>query len=226
VAVSPDGKYAYVAINGEATVSVIDTAEDKVIKTISVGKNPIGIAVSPDGGFVYVIYDSHTMDRIDTLTDDIRSFELKIKAYGITVSPDGKYVYVTGIPYAVSILNTITCKIDIVDVDAELGGYYIYGAAVSPDGTNVYFSFALGGTLGVIDAATREITNTGVAVGSSSKGIAVTQDGKYVYVVNEPSGTVTVIDSETYKKSGEIKVGKNPIALGQFIGKSPIYPPS
>ncbi len=54
VAVTPDGTLAYVTNLGSNNVSVIDTASNSVIATVSVGTAPYGIAISPDGSLVYV----------------------------------------------------------------------------------------------------------------------------------------------------------------------------
>jgi YVTN family beta-propeller protein len=43
--------FAYVANEGSANVSVIDTATNKVVATVPVGNNPFAVAVTPDGGF-------------------------------------------------------------------------------------------------------------------------------------------------------------------------------
>ena len=63
VAITPDGAFAYVANNGggvccgggpgPSSVSVIDTASNTEIANVPVG-SPNGIAVTPDGAFVYV----------------------------------------------------------------------------------------------------------------------------------------------------------------------------
>ena len=53
IAVSPDGTRVYVANQGSDTVSVINTATNTVVATISAGSQPVGPAVSPDGARVY-----------------------------------------------------------------------------------------------------------------------------------------------------------------------------
>ncbi|TMK54761.1 MAG: hypothetical protein E6G60_21320 [Actinobacteria bacterium] len=44
---TPDGKYAYVPNNGDGTVSVITTATGVVSATITVGTNPLRMAICP-----------------------------------------------------------------------------------------------------------------------------------------------------------------------------------
>jgi YVTN family beta-propeller protein len=54
VAVTPDGRTAYVANADDGTVSVIDASTLAVTSAISVGVQPEGVVVSPDGMFLYV----------------------------------------------------------------------------------------------------------------------------------------------------------------------------
>src|SRR5271166_3315901 len=53
-ALSPDGKYLYVACDGDNSVAVIDTAAQKVVRQVAVGYFPYGVSVSQDGTTVLV----------------------------------------------------------------------------------------------------------------------------------------------------------------------------
>jgi YVTN family beta-propeller protein len=53
-AVSPDGKYLYVACNGDNSVAVIDTAAKRVVRQLPAGYFPYGVAVSAKGDQVMV----------------------------------------------------------------------------------------------------------------------------------------------------------------------------
>jgi len=54
IAISPDGRWAYVA-NGRANqVSVLDMQDRKVVASIPVGERPWGVALTPDGATLYV----------------------------------------------------------------------------------------------------------------------------------------------------------------------------
>jgi YVTN family beta-propeller protein len=54
VAVSPDGRHAYITNLNANSVSVIDTGSNTVSATIPIGIHPHGVALSPDGRHVYV----------------------------------------------------------------------------------------------------------------------------------------------------------------------------
>jgi YVTN family beta-propeller protein len=110
VAVSPDGKFVYVAENYGNRVSVIDTFTNEVTDTITVGDSPSGVAFSPDGKYVYVTNNGDmkvvaaggeknypsTVSVIDTATNTVTAtipgFNV---ASGVAFSLDGNSVYVT-----------------------------------------------------------------------------------------------------------------------------------
>jgi len=52
IAVSPAGTRVYVSGHHSHTLSVIDTATNRILTSIPVGNTPIGVAVSPDGSRV------------------------------------------------------------------------------------------------------------------------------------------------------------------------------
>ena len=53
-ALSPNGRYLYVACNGDNSLAIIDTSTNTVIKQIPVGYLPYGVSVSRDGSKVLV----------------------------------------------------------------------------------------------------------------------------------------------------------------------------
>jgi len=71
VSIAGASPFAYVT-NGESNnISVIDTTTDKVTATISVGSDPAGVVISPNGTKVYVA-NAHSNDVsvIDTATNN------------------------------------------------------------------------------------------------------------------------------------------------------------
>lgn len=70
VAISPDGKTAYVADFGSNSVTPISTATNAPGAAITVGANPSGVAVTPDGQAAYVANSSsNTVTPISTTTN-------------------------------------------------------------------------------------------------------------------------------------------------------------
>jgi len=62
IAITPDGKFAYVTNDGNpGIVSVIDLSSNTIVNTLNVGTGAYGIAVTPDGNFVYVGNSNNNM---------------------------------------------------------------------------------------------------------------------------------------------------------------------
>ena len=83
-------------IMDDNTVSVINTATNTVSATITVGSDPNGVSVSPDGSKVYVANEgANTVSVINTATNTVTAtITVGTNPYGISVSPDGSKVYV------------------------------------------------------------------------------------------------------------------------------------
>ena len=180
---------AYVANSVSGTVSVIDTATDAVVATVTVGTSPDGVAVSPDGSRVYVAnFGSGTVSVIDTATDAVVATVGAIfRPDGVAVSPDGSRVYVassgTG---TVSVIDTATDTV-AATVIVVTGPN---GVAVSPDGSQVYVADDVGNTVSVIDTATDTVAAT-VAVGTSPLSLgAFVGPGALIATNSSASGSV------------------------------------
>src|SRR5690242_725656 len=85
---------AYVPNEGSATISVIDTATDKVTDTLRFGKKPRGIAVSPDGTRLYLSDQTgNALVVVDTAKREaVATIALGDSPEAIYVSADGKWL--------------------------------------------------------------------------------------------------------------------------------------
>jgi YVTN family beta-propeller protein len=216
VTVNPAGTKVYVTNSDKNTISVIDTATNKVTATVNVGSNPCGVAVSLDGKKVYVVNSgSNTVSLIDTATNKVTAtVNVGNNPCGVAVTPDGKRVYVTNSGNysihrnTVSVIDTATNRIKTtVNV-----GNNPRGIAITPDGKKVYVAnhgySNSDSSVSVIDTATNRIKTT-VKLGSTPDGVAlspnevaITPDGKKVYVAGSGSYSgcfVPVIDTSTNK---------------------------
>jgi YVTN family beta-propeller protein len=91
LAMSPDGKYLYVACNGDNSLAVIDTAANSVVKQLPVGFFPYGVQVSADGTSVYVSNWGITDYKFAKPTYDAAGNLIALGTTG-TNQPDGFYV--------------------------------------------------------------------------------------------------------------------------------------
>jgi len=172
--VSPDGSKIYVTdynstsdqltmnpiYNG--TVEVIDAATNTVTSIITVGKWPMGIAISPDGTKVYSTnYEDGTISVIDTATNTVTAtMQNPYGSWAIAVNPTGTRVYATS-DYNISVIDAATNTIIANVYDQSLP----QGLAVTPDGSKIYATNWENNTVTVIDAATNTVTAT-ITVGN------------------------------------------------------------
>jgi YVTN family beta-propeller protein len=97
VAVTPDGKRAFVANIGSGNVTAIDLDEGRKLADIETGKGAEGIAVTPDGKRVWVSNrEADTLSVIDTSTLEVLA-TVPCRGYPIRVAitPDGRRVLVS-----------------------------------------------------------------------------------------------------------------------------------
>ncbi|MFH9355654.1 hypothetical protein [Kitasatospora sp. NPDC017646] len=110
VAVTPDGRHAYVTNEGSDNLSVINTATNAVTTNIQVDVAPSGIAITPDGTRAYVGTDG-PVDVIDTTTTTVSGTVATNGAtVGVAIALDGTHAYVAapGGPRAVDVIDMTT----------------------------------------------------------------------------------------------------------------------
>jgi 40-residue YVTN family beta-propeller repeat len=201
------GPYAYITNSGDNTVSVIDTATNKVTAMILVGDDPVGVAVTQDGKKAYVTnFFDHTISVIDATKNKVTAtISVENAPRGVAVSPDGKRVYVphseVGNPSnnTILVIDTATNKVEATVLVGEVP----FGVAVTQDGKKVYVTNLDDKTVSVIDTSTNTIIAT-IPVGDDPRGIAVSPDGKKVYVI-DGSG-ISIIDTVTNTVTATVDV--------------------
>jgi len=94
-ALSPDGKFLYVACNGDNSVAVIDTASKTVVRQVAVGYFPYSVSVTSDGSRVLVSNWGVTEYKFAHPSYDPATGKLVAIATTAQNQPDGFYVPVT-----------------------------------------------------------------------------------------------------------------------------------
>lgn len=102
-------KYLYVPLGSFNRVAKIDLRTEKVVDYFPVGMNPHGMAVSPDGRYIYTGQMKKMADNRVLVTDVLTKEKVAEIPVGKTshhfaISKDGIYLYVTG--EKLSIINT------------------------------------------------------------------------------------------------------------------------
>jgi YVTN family beta-propeller protein len=190
-----------------------------VTATIPVGKDPTGVAVSPDGSKVYVANQiDGTVSVIATASNSVTAtVTVGSSPQGVVVTPDGSKAYVAN--FGSNNVSVITTASNTV-AGAIPVGTSPYGVATTPDGSKVYVANEFSNNVSVIATAGNTVVAT-VAVGSRPVGVAVTPDSSKVYVANLVASTVSVITTASNTVTATLNAGFNPLAFGSFIGAAP-----
>ena len=203
VAITPNGKYAYVTNNGAGYVSVVDVANNTVLNTPGLNSGTLFsayIAITPNGKYAYVTNGgADYVSLIDIATNTVIAAPGLVGPFngpnGITITPDGAYAYVTNI-YSATVNVIDIARNTVLDTPGLTGAFNVPGLiAITPDGRYAYVTNNGSTTVSVIDTKTNTIVKT-IAGFANPYGIAITSDGRYVYVTNNPS-TVSIIDTTT-----------------------------
>ena len=96
VEITPDNKYVLVANWCSYTVSVISIEQNKVVKTVKIGRYPRGIAINNDSSKAYVAEMGGNRIHVINLQDFSTSFiPIGSNPRAIVLSPDNSTMYVT-----------------------------------------------------------------------------------------------------------------------------------
>ena len=210
--VTPNGLDVFVANSGSHSVSVISTATDSVVRTVTLPTDavPQGVVISPNGVDAYVSdYGTGTIWVINTSTYAVSSVALGALTGPemLALSPNGQQLYVA---------EAEANKVAVIDTNNEEVATTIPVAAgpldlvVNPAGTTAYVTDAgiqggsCGNTVTPIDLA-NDTAETPITIGSGPAGIAISPNGASLYIANfgfcgsnpVAGNTVSVIDTST-----------------------------
>jgi len=101
VAAGSMSTFAYVS-DDDTTLSVIDVASLKVVATAVAGPEARGVAVTPDGAFVYVVnqatFSGNSVTVFNTVTNTaVTTVPVGVNPAQVAITPDGRFAYVTNV---------------------------------------------------------------------------------------------------------------------------------
>jgi YVTN family beta-propeller protein len=158
IAITPDGKRAYIDNLLDGTMSVVDVAAGTVTDTVMLGSLPFNPLITPDGKLLYVgIMLENSITLIDTASNKVSGKISVDSPNGMAFGSDHQTLYVTnaftGTVSAVSLtMKTVTKTLSV----GGLPGYI----AVLPSGKFAYFVRPDGTTVEVVDTSTLTKTHT------------------------------------------------------------------
>jgi YVTN family beta-propeller protein len=205
MAVSPDRSSVYIANAGSNSVSVINTTNNAIARTIALPRRsrPMGVALSPNGRDLYIADGgSNRVSVLDTRTKRVvASVRVGTQPVSVAVAADGKTVYAANSGSGdVSVIDARTKRV----VNSIPTGGFASGVAVTPDGASIYVTNELSGVT-VINAATGTVQKR--LREPSPFSVAVSPKGDRAYVTDLGPGTLTIINTRTHRVSSTVSIG-------------------
>jgi DNA-binding beta-propeller fold protein YncE len=228
LAVSPDGRYYYLAIaHGWPNGSVwkLTTAGDSLAGRANVGLFPATMALTPDGTWLFVAnYNLHGEPALDTVSavhtptmTEVARIPVCTKPHGMVASHDGRWIY------ASCTRDNVVRKIDVASLSvvdstnvlterdrAEGKTCYPAGLALSPDDTKLYVACHRHAEIRIVATDPLGTITGAIPTGGGPYLIRVDPRGERLWVPNRDDASFTVIDL-----AGERPVATLPASASQ-----------
>lgn len=227
VAISPDGKTAYVTSEGgfdPGELTSIDVATKEVVgQPLKLEHGAGDIAISPDGTRAYVSSEGESgMLLMVYPGDSLVARQINVGAGhvgDIAVTPDGEHVLVTDPEsHGISVIDANSLEVVKPLIDVGTGPR---GLAISPDGRYAYV--VRGASISVVDISANYQVVGEIPVGEFATSVTFSPDGDRAYVTGGNPGRLDVIDTNARQVIGEpIEVGAQPEGIAVVPDQSPI----
>lgn len=191
IAVTPNGKRAYVVKRGSSSVVSLNltTSPATIEKEIAVGSNPVAVAITADGTKALVLNNgSGTITPISTSNNAADTpIIVGPDPRAIAINPDGTKAYVT-----VGSVDLVTVTLLDRRVAPPIKvGPNPQGVAITPNGAVVYVVTKDDNSVSLL--YDDKLVKT-VPVGSAPERIAISGDGRHAIVTSSSTPTITDLD--------------------------------
>ena len=221
VAVDAARQRAYVVNATSQTISVIDTATQTVMSTVTMSHTPTDVAVNTVTGRVYVTFSDEPnigMFDGDPLAH-IGNVAVGDNQVGITVDPTTNKKYASLVGGNVAVLDATDVHTGNVVVAGTLAGI-----AHNTVTGQVYVAVSSTNRVVQIDEATDVVVGIPIVLtGTVPKGIECDSLTNRIYVACSTSDTVSDIDGATALETASIAVGTDPVAVAIDATTSKVY---
>jgi YVTN family beta-propeller protein len=223
--ISPDGAYLFVSNLADDTISVIDTTNNIVIKTIvnndSTLIRPFGGAIAPDGSKLIIVSQDELYNNL-TVYNALPPFQIIRHIWNyvgdgpsdVAFTPNGEFAYVSNMrSNNVSIIRISDYQ---VISTINVGSYPRY-LTITPDGSYVYVANENSPSgVSIINTTTNQV-EAFILFESSAFQPVVTPNGEYVYVT--AGSHIYVISTATKQIVDDITI--QDFNAGPGIGVTP-----
>lgn len=214
VAISSNGKRAYVTNYASQTITYVDLVSRHVERTIPVSSGapvgPRGIVVSPDESRLFVANSEQGVVAVVERGSGavLKTIAVGAGPFGLAMNAQGTHVVAA---------NTNAGTASIIDVQSATllatlpVGTQPYGVAFSPDGVFAYVASFGTNKLVEIDLDSMTVKRS-ITVGIGPFGVAVSPDGAWAYV-SDNVNQVSIVDLAPGSTVASITVGLHPQGL-------------
>jgi YVTN family beta-propeller protein len=223
MALSPDGRYAYIAPFMSNTLNVVDTRTRTLVGHVDTGEFPYSVAVSGDGRRLYVsnMGVSNTeaaYDKAGLPAPPVATTPTTAAGYNMPQS-SSVWTYDISNPVAPAVATKTRIGRDVNGWDV-LSGSLPGALALSPDGARLAVTASNDDIVAILDARGGNVVGTvdlhafpGGPTGDQPNAVAWSPDGSRLFVAEGGRNAVAVIDARTATVLGRIPTGWYPSAL-------------
>ncbi len=216
VAVTPDGRVAFVTNAGEDSLTVIDASARRPVATVPVGAFPVGIALSPDGREAWVAnLKGGTVSVVEVETrKEMAQIAVGRGPAQVAFAPGRRFAIVAlreenAVAAVDRLHRTVFQKVPVgprpVEVVSAPSARFVL---VASQGSRR----ASGGTISFIDPTTLAVSAT-VNTAAGAHGLALSEDGRLAYVTHTDANLLSVIDLDERKIIGTVETGWGPTGV-------------
>ena len=218
VIASSDGKLAFVGNYGTAqmlggSLSVIDVVAQKELRRVDLGalRRPHGL-FELNGKVYFTCEVNRVVARYDPVADKVDWLmgTGQGATHMITGHVEQKKLYTTNITSAtVTAFDLAAQPLTVTQIAVA---NQPEGIDASPDGKEVWVAHRGSGTVSIIDAATKKVSET-IKAGTDPYRVKFTPDGKRVLISDPQGGSLLVLDAATRKELKRIPVEGLPAGI-------------
>jgi YVTN family beta-propeller protein len=217
VAVSADGKFAFVGNYGQQTpgntISVIDLAAQKELHRVDLGplRRPHGM-VFVEGKVYFTAEVNRLIARYDPATNRVDWLfgTGQATTHMVIANADASLLFTA---------NIGSDSLSAIERIAGPGGWSETvipvgkgpeGTDWSPDGKEVWTATGGDGGVSIIDVASKKVTETLIVGSKRTNRLKFTPDGKLVLLSDSQGDQLVVLDRATRKERARLKMGRSP----------------
>ena len=211
---SGDYSVLYICASDSDAVQVMDPVSGEILHDLPSGEDPEQFVLHPNGRHLYIANEDDAITTVvDTETREvIAQINVGIEPEGMAVSPNGKIAITTS--ETTNMAHWIDTETRELFANTLVDSRPRHAEFVK-DGTELWVSSEIGGTITVFDVATQaekakiEFEVSGVHPDRVQPvGFEFTAGDETAFVALGPSNHVAVVDAQTYEVEDYILVGR------------------